>query len=282
MRRGDFLKLFALSAAGLGLGGGVMPSTEQQLDDFRRRIETLETQAKKAAGALILGPQQQGPLPGWMRATRIEGQQMLIDMTRSLAGTAPRISVTDTSNVVRAEMGNLASYSGPNGVNSPAQYGFRANDSVGNAIFDSLGLIAVMTQPGGAFFPGTVDPFTNGTASPVVISGAPSGQTYSLVYTVTRVVTMLQIAAINAQVTTSAANSQWNWGISTDNAGAWDTNAVVPLVDSTGGAYTSTISISVLSVAAGAHTMRVLGGPTGGILTAHIIGGAMYAFQLGA
>jgi hypothetical protein len=43
----------------------------------------------------------------------------------------------------RAAMGDLDSYTGPNGVNSPAQAGFRAIDGKGNAIFDSLGLINV-------------------------------------------------------------------------------------------------------------------------------------------
>jgi hypothetical protein len=46
----------------------------------------------------------------------------------------------------RASMGDLDAYTGPNGVASPAQSGFRAIDQSGNAIFDSLGLIAVMKQ----------------------------------------------------------------------------------------------------------------------------------------
>ena len=49
-----------------------------------------------------------------------------------------RAMVFDDAGVSRAEMGLLAA----NG-NSPAQYGFRANDASGNPIFDSLGLIAV-------------------------------------------------------------------------------------------------------------------------------------------
>jgi hypothetical protein len=43
----------------------------------------------------------------------------------------------------RAAMGDLDDYTGPNGINSPAQAGFRAIDHNGNAIFDSMGLINV-------------------------------------------------------------------------------------------------------------------------------------------
>jgi hypothetical protein len=49
----------------------------------------------------------------------------------------------DPNGVTRAEMGNLAA----NGI-SPAQWGFRANDASGSPIFDSLGLIKVMTSLG--------------------------------------------------------------------------------------------------------------------------------------
>jgi hypothetical protein len=50
------------------------------------------------------------------------------------------IDVFDLNGTSRAEMGSLKA----NG-NSPAQWGFRANDASGNPIFDSLGLIAVAT-----------------------------------------------------------------------------------------------------------------------------------------
>lgn len=47
----------------------------------------------------------------------------------------------DPNGIPRAEMGNL----GASG-RSPAQWGFRASDASGNPIFDSLGLISVMTS----------------------------------------------------------------------------------------------------------------------------------------
>lgn len=48
----------------------------------------------------------------------------------------------------RASMGDLAAYTGPNGVASPAQAGFRVIGADGNAIFDSLGLIDVCQSAG--------------------------------------------------------------------------------------------------------------------------------------
>lgn len=70
----------------------------------------------------------------------------------------------------RAAMGNLDPYTGPNGVVSPAHYGFRAIDQNGNAIFDSLGLIAVMSTlvDGGNQ---TAGPITGAAGPPTGVSG---------------------------------------------------------------------------------------------------------------
>src|SRR5258708_781847 len=51
-------------------------------------------------------------------------------------------------NYDRAAMGNLDAYTGPDGVVSPAQAGFRAINQDGNAIFDSMGLIDTMRSLG--------------------------------------------------------------------------------------------------------------------------------------
>lgn len=64
---------------------------------------------------------------------RDAGSRFVIDLGNGLA------TVYDTSNTIRAQMGNLAA----NGI-SPAQYGFRANDANGVPLFDSLGLINTM------------------------------------------------------------------------------------------------------------------------------------------
>ena len=104
------------------------------LEDLDKRLQALEGQVQSTLGALSIGPQQKGPMPGWFRAARIEGNQMLINMVDSKAGVAPRISVTDLAGITRAEMGNLAAYTGPNGVNSPAMYGFREFAELGGLL----------------------------------------------------------------------------------------------------------------------------------------------------
>jgi hypothetical protein len=120
------------------------------LEDLQRRVEELERKAQKTDGALQLAPHQQGPRPGWFRAARIEGTQMILDFSASQAGTSPLITVTDTAGIRRVEMGFLAA----NGI-SPQQYGLRANDSSGAPIFDSLGIIQALKILGtSSFFSG--------------------------------------------------------------------------------------------------------------------------------
>lgn len=63
-------------------------------------------------------------------------------------GSIPEITANDPSGFARAQIGNLPNYTDPNGLNSPAQWGFRALDPNGNNIFDSLGLMAVMKSLG--------------------------------------------------------------------------------------------------------------------------------------
>lgn len=75
--------------------------------------------------------------------------------------TQAEFSVADPAGKVRAEMGNLNA----NG-NSPAQWGFRANDATGAPIMDSAGLMGVMQQIGFVF---TVTPGSTSSGTPGVI-----------------------------------------------------------------------------------------------------------------
>ena len=109
-----------------------------------QRVADLERRLKKLEGsALQLAVNQKGPLPGYVRAVQINdvGQKssMWMNLVGVTPGVAPYQAVTDASGTIRVEFGNLAA----NGI-SPAQEGLRANDSSGNPIFDSLGLIGVM------------------------------------------------------------------------------------------------------------------------------------------
>lgn len=106
----------------------------QQIKQLEARIQQLE------ANSLAFSAQQKGPLPGFLRAVRIndtnQAGAMWMNFTNAGPGLGPYAAVTDTNDVIRAEWGNLAA----NG-NSPAQYGFRAINASGTPIFDSLGLI---------------------------------------------------------------------------------------------------------------------------------------------
>lgn len=107
-------------------------------------IEALTLRVKALEGnTLPFAANQKGALPGTMRAVAINdrGQSgsMWINFTNAGPGLGPYLAVTDSSGVIRVELGNLAA----NGI-SPAQFGFRSNNASGTPIFDSLGLIAVM------------------------------------------------------------------------------------------------------------------------------------------
>lgn len=67
---------------------------------------------------------------------------MALDLIETSPGLGPLMWVSDGTRQ-RVQAGNLAVYTAPNGVTSPAQYGFRAIDSTGNILFDSLGLVSV-------------------------------------------------------------------------------------------------------------------------------------------
>lgn len=250
------------------------------------RVKELEGKIERLLGGLRLGPQQAGPMPGWFRASRIEGNQMLINMVDSKAGVAPRISVTDTNNVTRAEMGNLASYTGPNGTNSPAMYGFRANDATGNAIFDSLGLIQTMTV------------LINGgtqTGGPIVgVAGPPTGLSgvggeITLVtgsFTLTRPGNVILLAvctnyvlSVGPLVTAHPIYFQLD---GSDDSMAY---GYAPVWASPGTAETRALTTTLLKVSAlatGSHTVNVIWNSEEGA-NAQIFNAnnALFAFQLG-
>lgn len=114
---------------------------QQVITDLQQRIKKLE------GASLPFLANQRGALPGTMRGVQIGDpglkSAMWLNLIGQLAGQAPYQAVTDAAGVVRAEIGNLAA----RGI-SPAQYGFRANDSGGNPIFDSLGVIGAATLLG--------------------------------------------------------------------------------------------------------------------------------------
>ena len=120
-------------------------------------------------------------------------------------GSGPYSAVTDPNNVVRAEWGNLAAVG-----NSPAQYGFRANDSSGVPLFDSLGLIKALTVLNSSSSQSWTSSTLNGAGGSAGISGV--GGEVSLTnftFSVPRTVSVLLIG--------------------TCAAAAWITTGIVPL-----------------------------------------------------
>lgn len=135
---------------------------------LQSKIEGLEKQIEALRKATLgFAANQKGVLPGAMRAVSLndrgQNSTMFMDFRNLGAGLGPYAAVTDTAGTIRAEWGNLAA----NGI-SPAQFGFRASNAAGVPIFDSLGLIAVMSQLGET---NVFGPIAITSTTPSLISG---------------------------------------------------------------------------------------------------------------
>ena len=67
---------------------------------------------------------------------------MTLDLIQGGAGLGPILVVNDGT-YQRVQSGHLAAYTDPNGITSPATYGLRVLDALGNLLFDSIGISAV-------------------------------------------------------------------------------------------------------------------------------------------
>lgn len=104
----------------------------------------------------------------------------------------------DPNGVTRAEMGNL----GLNGI-SPQQWGFRANGPDGTPIFDSLGLIAVMSQLGQVHFDGPSPQAITSFSDTLLDDG--NGHPATVTFTLVRQARVLLLAIVAAYVSTTSA-----------------------------------------------------------------------------
>lgn len=163
---------------------------------------------------------------------------MWMNFTNAGPGLGPYSAVTDTSGTVRAEWGNLAA----NG-NSPAQYGFRANAANGVPIFDSLGLIAVMSVLG-SFTDDNSD--TINSLTPVVLGGV-----VSTTFTVSRNVTILAMVWSTGKFTTTTAGNFCSGFIFRDGVSAGPEH----LWDRANTGYIQTSSAQFIQISAGTHTI---------------------------
>jgi hypothetical protein len=123
-----------------------MPS-EQEFFQLQQRVKTLEDHLKQLPTQFF----QQGPVPGWLRASKIGPgpavrSSLFIDQGIAQAGVAPLETVTDAGGIQRVQIGNLAAYTDPGGIVSPAQYGLRTLDPNGNLLLDSTVLANIGTS----------------------------------------------------------------------------------------------------------------------------------------
>src|SRR5262245_36483670 len=216
-----------------------MAAPINSLQDAEQRILALEkalADVKKQAFPLLL--HQKGPLPGYMRAVAFNDPNLKGSMWANYSnigpGSGPYSAVTDTAGVIRAEWGNLAAVG-----NSPAQYGFRANDATGTPIFDSLGLIAVMKVLGTV----TDGNPTNVTSTTFITENSTS-TTFSLARQATILALCHSSAFINAG--TGNANGILNFdGTNHGPLGWWDSGNGIKQV---------TLS-HFITLSAGSHTV---------------------------
>lgn len=111
-------------------------------------------------------------------------------------GSIPEITANDPAGFARAQMGNLPNYTDPNGLNSPAQWGFRALDASGNNIFDSLGLMAVMKSLG-------ITDVGSNTFSSTTFSAVPNT---AIAINLTRTVNLLALILTTGKVSAGTNN----------------------------------------------------------------------------
>jgi hypothetical protein len=239
---------------------------QQVIDDLKKRLDYLER------STLPLAVHQRGPIPGWLYAGQIgpgagTKSAMHLHLDGNQPGIAPRATVTDANGTVRVEYGNLAA----NGV-SPAQFGFRANDANSNPIFDSLGLISVMTvlaqQTSGVITQSITGPVTAATVN-------SSSVTFSIPRTL-KVMTFYSCIFGNAGGTAfSYANARM------DGSDAGNNNHHFMVSGSGTSTYTMGFHVRIDSLGAGSHTADITADVDSGV-NANYYKTGLYVFQLGS
>lgn len=242
---------------------------------LQQKIEALERDLRDLrARSLPFLVHQRGAIPGAMRAISINDPGLASTMWLALAGGQPGLgpyqAVSDPNGIVRAELGNLAA----NGV-SPAQWGFRASDANGNPIFDSLGLINVMTQLGQAILGSS---FATTSATLVQITGM------TVTFSLTRALRVLVLAQTNCSYGGGSPNTGFIdlFLDGTDLSSGGGAPAPEILVPSTSsGAATGMLYYSA-SLAAGSHTFALKASQSGSGSTLTVLGGYLTVWSLGS
>jgi len=253
------------------------------------RLQALEREVVNLkASSVAFAANQKGPLPGFIRALRVndpnQAAAMWVNYTNSGPGAGPYSAVTDPNNVIRAEWGNLAA----NG-NSPAQYGFRALNSSGVPIFDSLGLINAASLIGSNSLAYGVHTFA-GVAGSSGISGIGGEVTLlTTTFTLTRTLSVLLLMGTAGSVSNNsggilAVQAPIYLRVTGQANSAISAVALHRSTDSQGVSDTGASCIQVLtSLPANTYTVNVLWNSTNGTsdtLTIDAMG--LFIIQLGS
>jgi hypothetical protein len=202
--------------------------------------------------------------------------------TLTVVGKTGTTIVQDANAIQRLQWGNLAAYTDPNGVTSPAELGIRTLDASGNIIFDTVGVAQTMKSIAvSTFF--TSQNYTGGPNDIVVVGS-------STTFTLTRQQTVLILG--NLPVAVSPANASALVGMyltpgasSTPGAGNSSQQEVTTNLSGTAAAsliYAQPTLWVVTTLGAGVYTAdwRLVGDSTGD--TWHIgIGGKIETFLMG-
>ena len=241
---------------------------------LQQKIEKLEKDLKDLkAVSLPFLVHQRGAVPGFMRAVQLNDvgskSSMWLNLSGSQPGKAPYQAVTDASGVIRVEIGNLD----VNGI-SPAQLGFRANDAAGAPIFDSLGLIAVMTQLANAFAGST---FNVTSSTPTLITGA------TITFSLSRQISVLIAygASMSVPATGDGGVDTVDLFIDSVNKSAAGNGPALELqfaVTSNGSATSS--GVYSLALASGSHTVE-LRAARNGTNTPTVLQAGVAAYNMG-
>lgn len=170
----------------------------------------------------------------------------------------------------RASMGNLDPYTGPNGVTSPAQAGFRALDGNGNAIFDSMGLIAVMNLLADQATGSINQPFSGiGSANAVDITGS------SAFFSVDQQARLLVLCQVAFSINTGSGDYAYVY-LELDGAQVGRR----AIQGTSFAAYTATIIIAPL-VAVGNHVLKLKAYVGSGVVTGIVYEAEIFTFKAG-
>ena len=184
-------------------------------------IEKLQRDvAKLQKETLPLLSYQRGPAPGWLAAGQVgpgtsTKSAMHLNIDGNLVGQSPRQTVTDANGRIRVEIGNLAAYTDPGGLVSPADYGARVISGTGGLLWDSGQLIRI--EPLLGFGSGNGS-FTSTTAA--VISGTPVTFTVSRTTRIRVAINVTGASATQTGICSLAIGGVLQFGTSETDFGA--------------------------------------------------------------